>query len=351
MTRPSNRRATLKDVAREAGVSLSTVSYVLNNSRQAERISAPTKERVWDVVRRLGYKSNPVGQALQRGYTNQVFLLIVSWDLATSHAATAMAISRAAAARGFELTVHVADDDAGAEEFLHRRMLHNVGGLIVLWDSPAMQRSSLAQLAQEGVPVVDLLPGGGGNISVVTADREDAFFQGTQHLIRLGHTRIGLICDSVTRAKTTVDKVAGFRRALQAAGVPADEAVFENVTEFGFEGGHRGFSRLILRCPDITGVLCINDAMALGAMAAAEALGRQCPRDLSVVGFGDFPEGRHWRPKLTTLTLSASRVAEQAVAVVLNGRTQPLAREFRIPEELVIRESTGSSPAAMRRNG
>ena len=98
-------------------------------------------------MNRLGYQSNPIGSALQRGYTNQVFLLIVTWDLATSHAATAMAISRAAVAQGFELTIHVADDDATAEAFLKRRMLHNGGGILVLWDSPAMQDSYLKLLA------------------------------------------------------------------------------------------------------------------------------------------------------------------------------------------------------------
>ena len=90
----------MKDVAREANVSLSTVSYVLNNNAHAQRITDATKQRVRDAVHRLGYHFNPIGRALQRGYTNQVILLIVTWDLATSHSATAMAISRAAHAQG-----------------------------------------------------------------------------------------------------------------------------------------------------------------------------------------------------------------------------------------------------------
>src|ERR1041384_4919891 len=153
--RSPTSRATLKDVAREASVSLSTVSYVLNNNAHAQRITDATKTRVHEAVQRLGYKFNPIGRALQKGYTNQLTLLIVTWNLATSHSATAMAISRSAIAQGFELTVHVADDDAQAEAFLKRRMLHNAAGLLVLWDSPAMRESYLNQLADEGVPVVD----------------------------------------------------------------------------------------------------------------------------------------------------------------------------------------------------
>ena len=110
--KPSRTRPTLKDVAREASVSLSTASYVLNHHHHAERITEATKQPVKAAVHRLGHQSNPIGSALQRGYTNLVFLLIVTWDLATSQAATAMATSRAAIAPGFELTVHVADDDA-----------------------------------------------------------------------------------------------------------------------------------------------------------------------------------------------------------------------------------------------
>src|SRR5512142_1465351 len=94
---PSSRRPTIKDVARAADVSLSTVSYILNDAPAAQRISEQTRERVWAAAQKLGYKLNPIGRALQRGYTNQVTLLIVSWNLASSHAATAMALSRAAA--------------------------------------------------------------------------------------------------------------------------------------------------------------------------------------------------------------------------------------------------------------
>src|SRR5258707_6366270 len=202
-----------------------------------------TKLRVRAAVNRLGYQSNPIGSALQRGYTNQVFLLIVTWDLATSHAATAMAISRAAISQGFELTVHVADNDAEAEAFLKRRMLHNIGGLLVLWDSPAMRGSYLVQLAGEGLRVVDLLPDSTTGISTVTPDREDAFLQGTKHLIELGHRRIGLISDVLTRPKTTLCKVAGYRPALEAAGLKFEESLCGNITEIRFEDGMGGFPR------------------------------------------------------------------------------------------------------------
>ena len=344
---PARRAVTLRDVAREANVSLSAVSYVLNNNHHAQRISEPTQERIRAAAQRLGYKFDPIGRALQRGYTNQVTLLIVSWNLATSHAATAMAISRAAARHGLQLTVHVADEDQAAESFLRRSMLHKQGGILVLWDSPAMQESSLTQLATEGIPVIDLLPDSPPGISVVTPDREDAFFRGTRHLIELGHRQIALMCDPVARQKTTLRKLAGYRRALVEAGLEADEQWIEKVQEFGFEGGYEGYHRLSRRCADVTGVCCINDAMALGVIAAAREAGRNCPRDLSVIGFGDSVVGNYFPPRLTTFALSSDRVAEEALSLVVRLRQKPgqERQTILIPEEMIVRESAASAAA------
>jgi DNA-binding LacI/PurR family transcriptional regulator len=336
------RRTTIKDVARAAKVSLSTVSYILNNARAAERISEKTKQRVWMAAEQLGYRINPIGRALQRGYTNQVTLLIVTWNLATSHAATAMAISRAAAGHELALTVHVADDDASAEAFVRRTIFHSLGGVLVLWDSPAFESSYLRRIAAEGVPVIDLLPDSPEGISVVTADREAAGFRATQHLIELGHTQIGMIGDSTTRPKTTLRKLAGYRRALENAGLSYNDTLVQNVTEFGFEGGRQGIQQLLARCPGTTGLFCINDGIALGAIDAARELGHICPVHLSVVGFGDSPEGNHWHPKLTTIALSSDRVAASAIGLVMERRRNPELdpKTILIPEEIILREST-----------
>ena len=216
----------------------------------------------------------------------------------------------------------------------------------MLWDSPAFRESALRQIATEGVPVIDLLPDSPDGVSVVTVDREDAFYRGTQHLIELGHREIGLIGDAVSRPKTTLRKLAGYQHALASAGIHYNEACVQNVTEFGFEGGQHGFAELIRRCPGITALFCINDAIALGAMDTARTLGRQCPADLSVVGFGDSPEGRHWRPTLTTFALSSDRVAASAIELISEQRVQRRVEQktVLIPEELILRESSGVAP-------
>jgi DNA-binding LacI/PurR family transcriptional regulator len=213
----------------------------------------------------------------------------------------------------------------------------------VLWDSPAFQESSLNRLAAEGIPVIDLLPGKPDGISIVTADREHAGFCATRHLLELGHHQIGLIGDSLTRPKTTLHKLAGYRRALESAGKTFSAACVQDVTDFGFEGGQRGLRELIRRCPGLTALFCINDAIALGAMDAAGELDLRCPASLSVIGFGDSPEGRHSRPKLTTFALSQDQVAAKALLLIQEQRRNPPMKSnlLLIPGEFIVRESTG----------
>jgi len=336
-------RPTLKDVARLAKVSYATVSYILNNNKHAARISDKTRDAILKAAQRLHYQPDPMGRALQRGYTNQVTLLIATWELAISHAATAMAISRAASARELDVSVQVADTSQDAASFLEKRMLHNSGGLLVLWDSPASKNSRLQQLAAEGLPVVDLLPDAPPGISSVTADREDAGRRATRHLIELGHRKIGVLSDSVTHIKTRMRKLAGYRHALRQAGVRYDERLMEHVAQSDFQGGYEAFQRLIRRCPNVTALFCLYDATALGAITAAADTGRRCPDDISVVGFGDAPEASYWRPSLTTFSLSCDAIAATSIDLLIdlgkNRRSAP--KTILIPEDLIIRNSTG----------
>jgi LacI family repressor for deo operon, udp, cdd, tsx, nupC, and nupG len=339
-------RPTLKDVARLANVSYATVSYILNNNKHAARISDKTRDAILKASDRLHYKPDPMGRALQRGYTNQVTLLITTWELAISHAATAMAISRAASARGLDVSVQVADTNLDAVTFLEQRMLHNSGGMLVLWDSPALKKSRLQELAAEGLPVVDLLPDAPPGIAIVTADREDAGRRATRHLIELGHQKIGLLNDSIARIKTSMRKMAGYRRALKEAGLRYDERLVENITESGFQGGYQAFQRLVRRSPEITALFCLNDPTALGAITAAADMGRRCPEDISVVGFGDAPEASYWRPSLTTFSLSCDAIAAKSIDLLIDLRKnrKKARRTILIPEELIIRKSTGPAP-------
>lgn len=336
-------KITIKDVGREAGVSLATVSCVLTGSKYAERISPETKRKVLEAAQRLGYSRSPVGAALQRGYTNTIILLAVAWELADSHSQTTVSVSRAATRAGLSIVTHVAGDDREAVEFLEKVMSLQPYGLLLLWDSAGMPTQRLCDLRVQGLPIVDLVPSEVDGIASVTADREQGFYILTKHLVDLGHRRIGMVLDRASRWRTSNLKLAGYRRALDEAGIGFDEGLLQEVRSFGFEAGCEGFRNLIARHPDATAVVCINDPMALGAVASAQDMGIPVPGGISIAGYGAHKESGYFRPRLTTVAPSPEKIAENAIEVLIGMRTgdTDVPRLVCIRVELMVRESTG----------
>ncbi|MCE5313656.1 MAG: LacI family DNA-binding transcriptional regulator [Armatimonadota bacterium] len=339
----ANGRPTSQDVAREAGVSQCTVSYVLSGGKNKDRISPETTRRVLAAAARLGYSRNSIGAALRRGYSDTIVLLAVTWELAASHSHTTISVSRAAAERGMTTIVHVASDDKEAIAFLGRVPSLNPYGLLLLWDSNAIPEADRLRVELAGLPVVDLMPRESKNIASVTADRAQGSYIATRHLIEMGHQHIGMILDTSSRAKTSLKKLDGYRVALDEAGIPFHESLLQEVTSFGFEGGYDGFHKLLRRRPDATAVMCINDHIALGALASAQNLGLSVPGDISVVGFGAHPEGTFLRPSLTTLAIPAGKIADDAINLLMKLREDEsfVPEPLREPMELIVRESTG----------
>ena len=339
----ANGKPTSQDVAREAGVSQCTVSYVMSGGKYGDRISIGTKRRVMAAATRLGYTRNSTGAALRRGYSDTVVLLAVTWELAAAHSHTTISVSRAAAGRGMTTIVHVAADDKEAIAFLERVSSLNPYGLLLLWDSNAIPEADLLRIEQAGLPVVDLMPSGSREIASVTADRAQGSCIATRHLIELGHQRIGMILDTSTRAKTSMQKLNGYRMALDEAGIPFQETLLQEVTSFGFEAGQDGLRKLLQRRPDATAVMCINDPMALGALVSAQDLGLSVPGDISIVGYGAHPEGTFFRPSLTTLAIPAGKIANDAMSLLVRLREEKgfVPEPFSEPMELIIRQSTG----------
>lgn len=335
-------KPTIKDVGRMAGVSQTAVSYVLSGSKHAERISSETRDRILEAATKLGYTRNSIGAALQRGYTDHLVLLAVSWDLASSHSHTIMSISSVASSKGLSTIVHVAGGDEEAKTFLHNVLCLNPYGLILLWDSANQPIGQFVELKKQGLPIVDLLPSSPEGVVSVTADREQGFFLATKHLTDLGHRRIGLILDTGARTKTSSRKLEGYKQALEKVGVEFMPSLLQEATPYGFEAGYQGVRHLLNRHPDMTAVLCINDPMALGAVAAARDMNLDVPTDLSVVGYGATGEAAYFKPKLSTLELPSTEIAECAVNTLVKMR-QGVRLEsdmITVPMTLIAREST-----------
>lgn len=340
------RKPTIEDVAREAGVSQTTVSFVLSRSEHAARISPETKQRIVEVADRLGYRRNAIGAALQRGYSDTVVLLAVTWELAMSHSDTTIAVTRATADLGLTTIVHVASDNFEASSFLQKVTSLNPYGLLLVWDTSTPPVQLLQELIQRGLPVVSVIPTSVEGVINVTADREQGYYEATRRLIELGHRKIGMILDTSTRWETSYRKEAGYKRALEEAGIEFDQTLLEEETGFGFEAGYEGMTNLLARRLDVTAVLCINDAKALGAIRRIQDIGLSVPEDISVIGYGASVEGQYARPKLTTLAVPSLEVAQKAVSVLTECRRNPerSVEPIYMPMTVIERESTGPAP-------
>jgi LacI family transcriptional regulator len=340
--RKNKRGPTIEDVAREARVSQTTVSYVLSNSVHALRISSATKERILAAARRLGYSRNYIGAALQRGYSTAIVILVVTWDLAAGHTRTIAATSQAAAAYGLHTIVHVAESDAEANRFLQDLPSLLPYGLLLLWDSLAVPVDLLHEYQALGLPIVDLMPLSPGGFISITANREMAGYLSTRHLLQMGHRKIAMMLDTHSRWRTSNHKMAGYCRALEEAGIDFDETLLEEATSFGFDAGRDGLPHLLARRPDVTAVICINDPMALGVLAGAQNVGIRVPDDLSVIGYAATQEGTYFKPYITSVAVDSVKIAKDAVRTLVRLREgdQTIPKEFYEPVELIVREST-----------
>lgn len=346
--RAKQSQPTIEHVAREAGVSQTTVSYVLSGSRYASKINPNTCRRVIAAARRLGYRHNALAVALKRGYTDTVVLLSVSWVLAIGNADTTAALTRAAASKGISTIVHVASDDAEAVAFLETIPSLKPFGLVILWDSDAVTTMRLLELAADGLPVLDLLPSVRPDIPSISADRVHGFGAAARHLLELGHRRIGVIIDTTTRWRTSTFKLAGYRTALEAAGIEYDGSLVEEIPGCEFENGYEGLKTLLRRRPDVSAVVCMNDPVAIGAIAAAQDAGLAVPERLSVVGFGAHKEGCYIRPRLTSVAGDFQEITRLAIQELVKMRKEEsyLPESRYLPMRLEVRESTGPPPAA-----
>ncbi|MBI2842999.1 MAG: LacI family DNA-binding transcriptional regulator [Armatimonadetes bacterium] len=337
-------RPTLRDVGREAGVSVTTASYVLSGSGHAARIGPQTKKRVLAAAKRLGYVGNSLPIALKRGYTDTIVLLVVTWSLASAQAQLLTDITRCAARYGLMTIVNVVSEDEEAVAFLGEIMSLKPFGLLLLWDFDVLPESELTDIAATGLPVVDLLPSGTDEIVSITADREQGFKLGTQHLIALGHERIGLLIHTIHTWRSSSRKLAGYKAALADAGICYDEDLLEEIAGPEFDHGYTGIKALLERRPDVTAVIgAMTDSVAIGALVAAQDKGIKIPDELSIMGYGAHPEGTHVRPQLTSIVVPYGEITQDAIETLITMRQDEHFRPQSAykPTELIVRGSSG----------
>ena len=351
------RRPTMKDVARHAGVAVSTVSYVINESGP---VAPDRRARVLDAVRELGYAPSEAARSLKRRRIASIGLIVP--DLGNQFFA-AVAESVTEAAMAHDVLVVLCTTDATQErEAYYTRLLRSqrVDGVIYLSGTGVPPRA-LVELAElHAVVFVDERVVG-LHVPFVGADNRRGARASMAHVLGHGHERIAIVGGPVA-LWTAEQRLAGYREALAAGGLDPDAVPV-------LDGDYRRASGYAAACEALTGpptsrptaVVCANDLMALGVVEYCRDHGLRVPDDLSVVGFDDVPLASLLTPSLTTVRQPAGDMGRQATEMLLAtvaGDEQPAGQGL-LPTELQVRESSGPPPrsgragedAASRRDG
>ncbi len=341
-------RPTSADVARRAGVSRTTVSFVLNERRDV-RLRPETRRRVLEAAAELGYRPHGPARQLAVGASRTLGLVLLQRpeQIAVDGllAETLRGLSTAAQAADYRVLVE--PHEPGSRTYLELIAASHVDGLAV--SGPRSDDAGLAELAAEGRPVVVQGSAPGVACPSVDVDNEAGARRAVEHLLDLGHLRIGCITNAPLGYTAAAERLAGYRAALRGAGLePDDRAVAEG--NFDPASGATAMERLLEAEPELTAVFVASDVVALGAIAAARARGRRIPEDLSIVGFDDIPLAAHFDPPLTTIRVPAHDLGltvGRALIERIAGR--PVADRTLLPIELVVRGSTGPPPRRTRR--
>ncbi len=333
----------LADVAARASVSIATASRALAGR---EGVSESVAAHVREVALRMGYVANIHARTLAGGATSTVGLIV--HEIGDPYfSEIASGVIGVAAQRG--LTVQICHSGRDPRNELHQirtLIAHRTDAIIVAgsgYTEPSLQAESNA--------VLQAFQEGGGRVAVIgrhfiAADsvrppNEAAGHAVTAHLLELGHRRIGVLAgpDVLT---TVVDRLAGVATALAAAGLAITDLPVLH-TDFTRNGGHAGAERLIAEHPDLTALVALNDARAIGVLSVLRSHGIAVPQQMSVAGVDDVAVAADLAPSLTTVRLPMTEMGELALTMALKP---PSARRRRknTGHQLVVRDSTGPAP-------
>lgn len=335
------RPVSLADVAAWAGVSSGTVSRALS---RPEMVQKETRERVVAAAMQLGYVVNGAARALSSRVTHTVGAIVPRFGN-SSFAGMVQAFEQNLARAGFTVLLAAPDHRQSDEaEILHKILGRGVDAVALLGAVHSPRTYSL--LASHRVPFVLMWAQSVADVPCVGFDERLAGRLLVEHLVSLGHRSIGFISGRMQDNERARLRYQGVVEAIARQGAALrEDAVVE--TEYGFREGHDAMGRILAAGTDVTAIVCGNDYLAAGALAACDEAGIDVPRRLSVASFNDNEFAPYLKPPLTTVRLPIRQIGEEAANYLverLAGAEPP--RERKLPIELVVRRSTGTAPKA-----
>lgn len=332
----------LKDIANEVGVSVSTVSRVLNSERTSAA-SKPLQEKIWAAARRQGYTPNAAARALKNSAdpkpAEPVKLLYCMFACPPHETKDdpfftklTSVIEREAFKQGYILHYTFSAVDLDSPILLNTFAASPSDALIILgrFDAPLLRRvrKYFKKIVYVGLNRLDV------KCDQVVCDGYRAAQTAVDYLYSLGHRKIGFVGCQEGRCQ-------GFCDAMARLGLPLEERFLSNEIVLSMEGGYQGLQQLLDQAPDVTAVFCANDITAIGALRAAKDRGLKLPRDLSILGMNNIENVQYTSPMLASINVPLEEMGKTAVRVLMDrfdgGHTSNVVVEF--PYTLVKRES------------
>lgn len=335
-TATRGKRVTLKEVAAEAGVSLGMASRVLSDYGY---YGVDTKKRVQAAARRLGYRPNHAARALRSGRSKAIGV-VVSNILSYHWTTFVHALEAAAASSGYQVLLGSTGDDPTAErKYLRTFQERNVDGIIL---SPSDTNEALLQELQDaGMPLV-LIESHSEALKAprINIDDRAAARRAVEHLIDLGHERIGIVAGSLSLASGR-ERLAGYWEALEEAHLEPEQELVR-YGQYEYDLAYAAADELLSLSRPPTALLVCNEKMTGATLACLKDRHVQIPQDLSLVAFDDPPWTAFYRPGITTVRTPRTDIATQALDILLHelsGNGSDTADRL-IETEFVVREST-----------
>ncbi len=328
-----NSNITIHDVAREAGVSYSTVSRVLSGF---EFVKDSTKQRVLEAVDRLGYVVNPQARSLAGGKSRVIGLLVPSLDNGYINEIT-RGIDDELNRLNYDMLLYTTHRDNGKEASYTVKLTKGLAdGLLLI--VPLLDTTYTDALKTQSFPYVlvdQVVP----DSSIVDCTNWQGAYEATQYLIQLGHKRIGLIT-GIMELTSARDRLDGYRAALLDNGISYDQDLVQPGS-YSKESGYYSTCALLNSSNPSTAVFASNDLSAFGAMEAARSRGLSIPEDISIIGFDDIPQCLLTYPQLTTIHQPLEQMGHIAARMLVEQIENPELppRHITLATKLVIRDS------------
>lgn len=328
----------MREVARRANVSVATVSRALNNTDQ---VSSNTLEKVRRAAEDLGYVYNVTARDILKGRSTVIGLLVPT-SSSTLFGETIHGVQDVTTEAGFSVIQGATHYDQDTEDALIESMLERRVHALILTGVTFRNEDRIRRLAKDQwtrIVVVWEKPKTDLGISYVGIDNRDAAARMTQHLIDLGHRRIGMIVGPFSRTARVKHRLEGYRDALEKAGIAFDPDIVMERRPDLLEG-REAMDMLMGMENRPTAVFAASDLFAIGALKAAKQRGMLVPDDVSIAGFDDMNFGAYQDPPITTVRVDAFRIGKLAAQIAVEPVGTP-ERNYCLDCDLVIRGSTG----------